>query len=95
MKPSSYHPRPVRCHSQVSSVQKPCCPVQPPALSPGQPKSALGFQAAPVSSKASSFLPQQASWRGVGEALEGRVLRAQEEGEDGSCASAQGVAYHN
>lgn len=37
-KPSSYHPRPVRCHSQVSSVQKPCCPVQPPALSPGQPK---------------------------------------------------------
>lgn len=54
-----------------------------------------GILVVPASSEAPSCLPQQASWRGVGEALEGRVLGAQEEGEDGSCACSQGVAYHN
>lgn len=54
-----------------------------------------GILIAPASSEAPSCLPQQASWRGVGEALEGRVLGAQEEGEDGCCACSQGVAYHN
>lgn len=50
---------------------------------------------APASCEAASCLPQQASWRGVGEALEGWVLGTQEEGQDGSCASAQRVAYYN
>lgn len=50
---------------------------------------------APANSAAPRSSPQQAAWWGVGEALEGRVLGTQEEGEDGSSACTQGVAHHD
>lgn len=48
-----------------------------------------------ANSEAPGCSPQQAPWWGVGKALEGRVLGAQKEGEDGSRACTQGVAHHN
>lgn len=50
---------------------------------------------APAKPEAPGCSPQQASWWGVGEALEGGVLGPQEEGKDGSSACTQGVAHHN
>lgn len=52
-------------------------------------------QPAPANSEALGGSPQQAPRWGVGKALEGRVLGAQEEGEDGGGARTQGVAHHN
>lgn len=39
--------------------------------------------------------PEKASWGGVGIAVEGRVLRPQQEREDGCSAGAQGVAHNH
>lgn len=59
-----------------------------------KPAPSAVHQLPPAKSEAPDCSPQQAPWRGVGKALEGRVLGSQEEGEDGSGACAQGVAHH-
>lgn len=90
---SSWHltepPSTYRATPRLPLTRNQTCRVQSPPLSHPEP------QPAPANSEALGGSPQQAPWWGVGKALEGRVLGAQEEGEDGGGARAQGVAYHN